>query len=76
MLDRSATRQTAMSSDYAAGGPRKELPPYVILEADWGGKVAGTVLRADADLIGQLEVEGVPFRPANPQERGIAGFVD
>jgi hypothetical protein len=42
--------------------------------AEWGAHPAGRVLAANADLVGQLDVEGVKYRHRVP--RRIGGFVD
>jgi hypothetical protein len=52
------------------------LPSHVILLAEWGRHPAGRVIAADTDLIGQLDVEGIKYRPATEFERRIGGFVD
>jgi hypothetical protein len=51
------------------------LPSHVILLAEWGAHPAGRVLAADADLVGQFDVEGVKYRPATEFERRLGGFV-
>jgi hypothetical protein len=56
--------------------PRRALPSHVILLADWGSHPASRVLPADVDLIGQLDVEGVKYRPATEFERHIGGFIE
>jgi hypothetical protein len=50
------------------------LPSHILLLDDWGRHRAGTVLVADADLIGALDVEKVPSRAATPHERSLAGL--
>jgi hypothetical protein len=49
------------------------LPTHIVLEADWGGHLAGRVLAADADLISALDLERTPYRPASQRERALAG---
>lgn len=51
-------------------------PTFVILLGDHGGKVAGTVLRTDAETLARLERDGVEHRTATDTERRLAGFVD
>jgi hypothetical protein len=56
-----------------AAAPR--VPPsHILLLDDWGRHRAGTVLIADTDLIGALDVEHVRFRAATPHERALAGL--
>jgi hypothetical protein len=62
-------------TDHPGSAPRA-LPSHVILLAEWGRHPAGRVLAADADLVGQLDVEGVKYRAATELERRIGGFVD
>lgn len=50
------------------------LPSHVVLLADRGVHLAGQVLRADADLISALDVEGTPYRAATPREVSLAGL--
>lgn len=52
------------------------LPSHVVLVAEWGAHPAGRVLAADADLVGQLDVEGVKYRAATEFECRLGGFVD
>ena len=56
--------------------PLRALPSHVILLVDWARYPAGRVLAADADLVGQLEIEGAKYRAATEFERRIGGFVD
>jgi hypothetical protein len=51
-------------------------PSFVILQADHGGRLAGTVLRADPAALAQLERDGIEHRVATDTERRLAGFVD
>jgi hypothetical protein len=44
---------------------------HIILLADWAGRLAGTVLIADADRLSQLDAEGVPYRAASADERRL-----
>jgi hypothetical protein len=52
------------------------LSSHVVLLAEWGAHPAGRLLAADADLVGQLDVEGVKYRAATEFERRLGGFVD
>ena len=56
--------------------PPAALPTHVKLLAPWGRHCPDKVLKADPDLIGALDVEGVKYREATTFERRIGGFVD
>jgi hypothetical protein len=60
----------------AAGQVAHALPSHIILLVEWAAHPSGRVLAADADLLGQLDVEGVKYREATDFERRIAGFID
>lgn len=49
-------------------------PAFIKLTDDWAHHRAGTVLRADPELLAMLEVEGAKFTAATDLERGLAGF--
>ncbi len=57
----------------APAAPRV-LPPHILLLDDWGRHRAGTVLAADADLLGTLDVEHVRYRETTARERALAGI--
>lgn len=67
-------KDTEASTEAASDVAQPKIS-FIKLESDWGGRLAGTVLRADADLIGMLEVEGVKYRLATNIERGLAGLL-
>lgn len=52
----------------------REAASHIVLADDWGPYRAGQVIAADVDRRGQLELEGVRFRDANPREIALAGF--
>lgn len=60
----------------AGGAALSESPRFIILLDDWGEKIAGRVLQADADTLSALDVESVSWRAATDLERRIAGFID
>lgn len=65
------------ASDSQAAGPLAPATPafrYVILQTDGLGRIAGTVLQADAELIALLDKGGIEYRDANDRERNIGGF--
>lgn len=54
--------------------PARALPSHIILLADHGAHMSGRVLRADADLIAQLDAEHAPYRAATESEVSIGAF--
>jgi hypothetical protein len=68
-----------MDDDASTGGadetaPKPPLPSHVILLDDCAEHLAGNVLRADADLIAQLDAGHFRYRAASDHERALAGF--
>jgi hypothetical protein len=50
-------------------------PQFIMLESDCGPWLAGSVLRADAELLETLDARGASFREATEAERRIAGVL-
>lgn len=65
---------TDVSENKPAAKAKSAAPKFIKLLADWGTRLEGSVLRADDDLIGALDGEGVKYREATAQERGLAGL--
>ena len=49
----------------------RDLPSHIILLADWGGHLAGRVLRADAEFLAMLDAEHAKYRAATEMEVSI-----